>query len=588
MEIWSRPTRAKQQNGAWAWIDTDLVHRDGFLRPKLSKQDVAFSTGGAGTPLVTLRIDSERSLSLLWPTPLPAPVVSGSQATYSNAVATGADLVVSALPEGFRYDFVYRSQPETSAEMSLLAQAKGLKLLQDSKGRIRITDLNDQRVAVNFTATMGHAGPAKPSDITLKKTGDTQQLVIKPDHELLARAGTKSPLRVTSALVAGAVTDVDVADDGSPTDPTLPFLTAGTIFGISSRTYLRFDANEVFSHGEVPILNATVSGLNVDAPYCGDAVGAGIQARRVTSAWDPDTLTWDTKPTTTAEGATTVTKGYSSECGEGILEWPVSDMVRAWLKGAPYHGVELRAPSEGGDDNWRSLASAEHPTASTPPKLTIEFDGNAIPSALSASVSDARLTPEELAGQTFTYQSLYDRPGFCREDLDELARTNTLSDTGFPKPDWDTGEEWPFPEDPDADPPYWRPQPGEPTGDVQSPQPSPSSSTTADDRDTVLTIWKERDGKRVYYRKGFYNSTLDDGFGDTKVRLKHNLSQRAVAATTIYPRPNSGKTQQLGNAMRWNYVTDVHLKSCEGFWLWQDCGDTWRSEGSGHMTTATA
>ncbi|MEU4541126.1 DNRLRE domain-containing protein [Streptosporangium sp. NPDC023825] len=570
MEIWSRPVRVKQ-DATWAWIDTTLIEKDGALQPKVAKHRVVFSAGGAEKPLVTLSLDAQRSLSLSWPKPLPKPTVKGTLATYADAVAPGADLVVSALPEGFRYDIIYRSRPAKLATITLPVQVKGLALRKDAHGRLQVTGTDGEHVAVASAAAIQPKQPTAAARVELEGSGHTQHMVITPDKNLPTSAS--GPLTVAAAVITGNVVDADVANDGLPADPTWPFLTAGSLFGTLYRTYIRFD-DEIFTHGDVPILNAKLSALNIDGPNCGAVVGAGIQARRVTSGWDPTNLTWANKPATSAEGATTVTRGYSAGCGEGVLEWPVAEMVRAWLGGAPYHGVELRGANESNsNDNWRLLASAEYSTAETAPKLTIEFDGNAIPSSLSAAVVGDSLNPEEMAGQDFTYQSLYGRTGFGKEDLDELARTGSLSETGFPKPGWPEGEEWPFPEDPNADPPYWRPQPGEPTDVAKAPsQSSPGMSATADDRDTVLATWSERDGKKVYYRKGFYDINRDDGFGDTKIRLKHNLNQRAVVSATKNPIPGQqGKTQQFRNPMRWDYLAVFHLNSCEGFWFFQNC-----------------
>jgi hypothetical protein len=261
-----------------------------------------------------------------------------------------------------------------------------------------------------------------------------------------------------------------------------------------------------------------------------------------------------------------------------VLEWPIADMVRAWLRGAPYEGIELKATNEAGDDNWRVLASAEHPIATTAPKLTVLFDTNAVPSSLSSASVGNRLTAGELAGQEFTYKSLYGRTGFYKDDLDELARSGTLSEAGFPKTDWPTdGDDWIQPEGPNPDPPYTSPQPGEPwDAATSSQQPSPTtpkSSSSADpgpnDPDWVLTIILDPDKKRVYYRKGWFDGR--DGFGDTKIRQKHNLNQRAVTAVVMYPDPNNGNTQQTTNLWRWNYIQTVHEVKCDGWWMFQDC-----------------
>ncbi|WP_031165799.1 hypothetical protein [Streptosporangium roseum] len=79
---------------------------------------------------------------------------------------------------------------------------------------------------------------------------------------------------------------------------------------------------------------------------------------------------------------------------------------------------------------------------------------------------------------------------------------------------------------------------------------------------------EERDGKKVNYRQGFY--TAYDGFGDVKIRQKHNLNMRAVRATTQSKMPG-GKRQQLQVPSRWEYDTIAYEVKCDGMLWWRTC-----------------
>ncbi|WP_199536783.1 hypothetical protein [Spongiactinospora gelatinilytica] len=126
MELWSRPVRLKQQDGKWAWIDTRLTSQGGVIKPKLTKAPLTFSAGGNTQPLAKISTGEGRSLALSWPSPLPPPALSGGTATYTDAAGPGADLVLTALAAGFRYDIVVRRRPDQPLDLTLPPTLTGL------------------------------------------------------------------------------------------------------------------------------------------------------------------------------------------------------------------------------------------------------------------------------------------------------------------------------------------------------------------------------------------------------------------------------------------------------------------------------
>ncbi|MET7338880.1 DNRLRE domain-containing protein [Nonomuraea sp. NPDC005650] len=366
IETWSSPVRLKQNSGAWAWIDTGLTEKDGALRPKLVKAPLAFTAGGKSEPFAQLSTAGGQSFALSWPTPLPRPQVSANRATYD--LGDGAQLVVSAMAEGFRYEIVLQRRPANPLDLTLPVQVKGAssgerrKELADAQGRTVL-----RATTPRLHIKPGQRTTAKSALGAFKSEQSGDNLRVTLDG---AKLDTKAfPVTISGSVAMPASADVHVSDEGGAGDPSSPLLMAGGIFGIRNRALLRFDTMALTGQR---IIDAKLSVVNTDGPGCGEA-GDGIQVRRITSRWDPYNLTWSNKPATTTEGATIVTQSYASDCGRGTLDWPVKEIAAAWASGSPNYGLTLQEPDEANTfDNFRELASTEYGDPGTEvPKLTV-------------------------------------------------------------------------------------------------------------------------------------------------------------------------------------------------------------------------
>ncbi|MEN3541356.1 DNRLRE domain-containing protein, partial [Microbispora sp. ZYX-F-249] len=171
-------------------------------------------------------------------------------------------------------------------------------------------------------------------------------------------------------------------------------LYAGSYYGDLERSYLNFDT--AFLPGAT-VTQAQLSLFNWDAPQC-VPFGSGIQARRVTSAWDPYTLTWNSQPTTTTEDAVTRRDAYSIEyCGDngqgGIaVTWDATGIAQDWAAGRPRYGLQIRGADESAQNDWRTYDSSEavaaYPGYAQAPKLTVTYT---LPS--SPTVGNLSITP---------------------------------------------------------------------------------------------------------------------------------------------------------------------------------------------------
>ncbi|WP_344896246.1 DNRLRE domain-containing protein [Nonomuraea antimicrobica] len=400
-DVTAGPVRARQ-GGGWVPIDTTLAEQGGKLRPKTLAEGavVEISTGGTD-PFVKMSADG-KSYALRWPTPLPKPTVKGSVATYTDAAGVDADLVVTALPSGFRHEVVLRQRPAKPLELRIGVDDEGLTLTEGKGGRLLLKG-EDKKLVAAGTRTIvsdgnksGLARRGKIGSDVVTKDGRTE-LVAKPDQTFLADAGTVYPVRVAAAVTLPLSTDVDVStndSDGSPAYPDNQYMLAGTVSGgTMARVHLRFDTTGLPGS---TVTDATLSMNTIDSHNCGAALARGIQVARATGAWDSDNLYWANKPAFTTEDASTNFKGVNSDCAvyPDSMDWNVTGIVQDWAAGAANHGLVLKSPGEADVDNYRVFTSSEDTDFGLPPKLTVTTSGPASQPAVSAPA----ITPAQTVG----------------------------------------------------------------------------------------------------------------------------------------------------------------------------------------------
>ncbi|WP_371785510.1 DNRLRE domain-containing protein [Streptosporangium subroseum] len=410
-EITTGPVRTKQA-GKWVPIDTALTEQDGVLRPKAIKAGVAVEIFGGGIgPFVKMTAADGQSYALRWPTALPKPTVTKNVATFTDAAGRGADLVVTVLPTGFRHDVVLRERPAKPLELRIGVDTGGLTLTEDKGGRLLLTSGKSKKLMASAprpvmwdATTKGRSQQAKRAEVAtdVVTTGGRTELVLKPDHAFLSDPATRYPVRVDPSVTLPANNDVDVTSLlPGPGDPTVPVLLAGTETGnIKNRVHLRFDTSSLTG---ATVSDAKLSLLNFHAPSCGTTVGAGIQVRRLTTAWDENNLTWANKPASIAEDAQTNTKAYGPSCAPAPMEWTITGIAQDWAAGAANHGLVLQSAAEGTNvNNYRYFASAEDTDFNSPPTLVITTSGP----ASAPAVSGLTIAPAQVVAGTTTVPSL--------------------------------------------------------------------------------------------------------------------------------------------------------------------------------------
>lgn len=239
--ITAAPARVRAPNG-WVPVDTSLrIGADGLVRPGATVVDIAFSAGGSG-PLVRLS-DEGRSLSLGWPTALPAPVLSGDTATYAE-VLPGVDLKVRAQADRFSEVLVVKSAAAAAnpalASVRLSVSTTGMSVQADGAGGLTVLDSAGAKVfsalpPSMWDSTMPAAAPnaLDPADpgmvstdhgpgygarrATMPVTVTPNSLTISPDRTVLTGSGTAYPVFVDPAFGRYARTAWTEVDQQHPT-----------------------------------------------------------------------------------------------------------------------------------------------------------------------------------------------------------------------------------------------------------------------------------------------------------------------------------------------------------------------------------
>ncbi|MFC3981557.1 RHS repeat-associated core domain-containing protein [Streptosporangium jomthongense] len=387
-----------RQGERWVAVDTTLIEDNGALRPRAAKAGVEFSAGGQDRPLARMSQGDKRSFALTWSAPLPKPVVKGNVATYINAAGVGADLVVTALPTGFRHDVVLRERPNGPVEFKLPVRTEGLRFGMTKKGGLKLTTPKGKVVAsapepfmydssTDKAAQPRNAAATKAAIDTkvVKDENGQQTLVLKPDPKFLADPATKYPVTVdpTTTLTSpnGYTVNSPCTTSGGggmsvELTPGISDITPCTSGGTNvNRALIHFDTSSL-SGQQVVDARLDLIGDLVRCP-----VGQSLRVRRITSSWNPDpwngpSVMWADQPSSTNAGevlsAPPTVCGPTSYAQRTPWSIPVTAIAQAWAGGAAGYGLVLAPSDEPNRANTFGWYFDDYYTAN-PPKLVITY-----------------------------------------------------------------------------------------------------------------------------------------------------------------------------------------------------------------------
>jgi hypothetical protein len=210
------PVRAFRA-GRWVGLNPALRLSRGRVTPEVTTDGLSLSDGGS-SPFVTMSSEG-RDFDLTWPTRLPAPVLSGSTATYRN-VLPGVDLVVTVTSQGsFESTLVVKdaaaaADPQLRA-IRLLASAPGMTLTSASGGVAVMVDNHAPGAVPAFSTSEPSAwdSAAPPAGTRLVQVGGVT--VVSP-------SGMQAYSSVSAPGAAARVTKVPLSVSGDTMTMAVP------------------------------------------------------------------------------------------------------------------------------------------------------------------------------------------------------------------------------------------------------------------------------------------------------------------------------------------------------------------------------
>jgi hypothetical protein len=368
-----RPVRMRKGD-AWAPIDTTLVRTaDGRVSPIATTANTSFS-GGGDQPMVTVKNGAE-ALDLDSPlSSLPAPVLAGNTATYSN-VLPDVDLQLFADVDGFSQLLVVRNASAAKnprlKRLTFQVASKGLRLAADSGGNLRALDNNGTVVMTGGGPTMwdaaqnailrGHPrhGNGRMKRMASEIIGDA--ITVTPSSEMLNGNDSEFPLYIDPGLTLNR-TAWSLVDTNLPTtaywnssqEAQIGTLNGGTT---KRRSYFAFNMAGTAVAGR----NVTAATIQLNETYSGSCTAR--QFNLYSTGPVSSATTWNNQPALGAlQSSATVAKGYSSSCPGGTVTMDATSAVRTAASSGGTVTLGLRAASE--TDNTYFKRFANNPTLS--------------------------------------------------------------------------------------------------------------------------------------------------------------------------------------------------------------------------------
>jgi Concanavalin A-like lectin/glucanases superfamily len=396
------PVRAFR-DGAWRALNPGLrANANGSVSPLVTTGGLVLS--GGGTAPLAVMTSYGRSLSLWWPGRLPAPVLSGATATYTN-VLPGVNLSVTANPQGGFSDVLIIKNAAAAADPALAslrmrASAAGLQIEASPGGNLRVAasataqpvftalapqawDSAPPAAGTDLVPGPGGAPVAAPSGLPAYSTASAPGVGARVWQVPLSASGKTITLAPPRAALTGRGLVFPVYIDPSfETDPVGGKADNWTQVDSGFPTTSYWDESSYLQLGycdfsgcnglgvardfiKMPISTELTTSTHVNSAYMymTDIWSASCTAEEV-ELWTTGTIssstTWDKQPSFLTDLQNqSFAHGYSSSCPytSKNVTWTITSVVQTDAGHVNNETFGLKAGSESNDLYWKQFES---------------------------------------------------------------------------------------------------------------------------------------------------------------------------------------------------------------------------------------
>ncbi|BCJ76652.1 hypothetical protein CS0771_61960 [Catellatospora sp. IY07-71] len=391
-EIHGGPTRFRNAKGDWVDVDLNLYRRpDGSIAPKAHPRGLVLAGKGTGSRDLARFVSKGHEIAVGWEGALPEPSLSGTKATYAEAMP-GVDLVVESTRLGFEYFLVVKNRGAASrvAQVRMPWRAEGLTAEHTGEGAVKLRDKSNAVVAWAPAAQMWDARVSAASGdpvaqakvaVTVEKPsarrsavgGATsgQSMRVVPDAAFLNDPKTVYPVTIDPAVTEKSEFDTFTQNSYTSDQSAATQLKLGYVVeagkGYYARSHLSYHGMATYRGAKV--ISATLYLWNFHSFSC---------RANTWQAWRTDyvgsTVRWTNPPTRrNLNSESSLTKGYSSSCGEGWVTQNVAETFQTTFNdtSSTTANIEIAAKSTASQDSWKKFDSME---AANDPYVSLNYN----------------------------------------------------------------------------------------------------------------------------------------------------------------------------------------------------------------------